>query len=96
MNTEKLDWMAITERMEELPGWQAEDEEVRHLHREYIFKDFAEALEFVNRVGAIAEALQHHPEIDIRWNKVRLLLTTHSKRGLTELDFAVATAIEKL
>ena len=58
--------------------------------------DFAAALAFVNAVGAAAEAANHHPDIDIRWNKVHLVLTTHSAGGLTVLDVALAAAIDRL
>ncbi|HEY1830522.1 MAG TPA: 4a-hydroxytetrahydrobiopterin dehydratase [Acidimicrobiales bacterium] len=58
--------------------------------------DFAAALQFVNAVGAAAEAANHHPDIDIRWNKVTLVLTTHSAGGLTVLDLALAGAVDRL
>jgi 4a-hydroxytetrahydrobiopterin dehydratase len=58
--------------------------------------DFVEALAFVNRVGAAAEAANHHPDIDIRWNKVHLVLTTHDSDGLTVLDLALASAIDRM
>jgi 4a-hydroxytetrahydrobiopterin dehydratase len=58
--------------------------------------DFAAALSFVNVVGAAAEAANHHPDIDIRWNTVRLALTTHDSGGLTLLDLALAGAIDRL
>lgn len=58
--------------------------------------DFAAALEFVNAVGEAAEAANHHPDIDIRWNTVRLALTTHDSGGLTVLDLALAGAIDRL
>ena len=58
--------------------------------------DFAAALEFVNAVGTAAEAANHHPDIDIRWNTVRLALTTHDSGGLTLLDLALAGAIDRL
>jgi 4a-hydroxytetrahydrobiopterin dehydratase len=58
--------------------------------------DFADALAFVNKVGAAAEAANHHPDIDIRWNKVHLVLTTHDSGGLTVLDLALAAAIDRL
>jgi 4a-hydroxytetrahydrobiopterin dehydratase len=58
--------------------------------------DFAAALAFVNAVGAAAEAVNHHPDIDIRWNKVHLVLSTHSAGGLTVLDIALAAAIDRL
>ena len=58
--------------------------------------DFGAALEFVNAVGAAAEAANHHPDIDIRWNTVRLVLSTHDSGGITLLDLALAGAIDRL
>ena len=74
-------------------AWDHVDDELRtsvELH------DFAGALAFVNAVGAAAEAANHHPDIDIRWNTVHLVLTTHSAGGLTVLDLALAAAIDRL
>ena len=76
--------------MESVPGWENNGEEIS---RTYKFKDFAEAMTFVNKVAGLAEAADHHPDIDIRWNKVKLTLTTHSAGGLTEKDFALARQI---
>jgi 4a-hydroxytetrahydrobiopterin dehydratase len=59
-------------------------------------RDFAAAITFVNSVASAAEAANHHPDIDIRWNKVTLVLTTHSSGGLTVLDLALASAIDSL
>jgi 4a-hydroxytetrahydrobiopterin dehydratase len=58
--------------------------------------DFAAALAFVNAVGAAAEAANHHPDIDIRWNTVRLVLTTHDAGGITLLDLALAQVVDRL
>ena len=58
--------------------------------------DFAAALAFVNVVGAAAEAANHHPDIDIRWNTVHLVLTTHDSGGLTLLDLALAGVVDRL
>ncbi len=58
--------------------------------------DFAGALAFVNAVGAAAEAANHHPDIDIRWNTVHLTLSTHDSGGITVLDLALAAAIDRL
>ncbi|MCL6094900.1 MAG: 4a-hydroxytetrahydrobiopterin dehydratase [Actinobacteria bacterium] len=58
--------------------------------------DFAAALKFVNRVGELAERAQHHPDIDIRWNKVRLTLSTHSEGGVTSKDIELAHQINEL
>ena len=76
--------------METVPGWENNGREITRLYK---FKDFAEALNFVNKVAGLAEAADHHPDIDIRWNKVRLTLSTHSAGGLTEKDFALARQI---
>lgn len=63
---------------------------------EWKFADFAEALSFVNKVGAAAEEANHHPDISIRWNRVRLTLSTHSAGTVTTKDFALAAAISAL
>jgi len=59
-------------------------------------RDFAAALQFVNAVGAAAEVANHHPDIDIRWNTVRLALTTHDSGGITLLDLALAGVIDRM
>jgi 4a-hydroxytetrahydrobiopterin dehydratase len=74
-------------------AWEREGDE---LVTTVTLRDFAAALEFVNAVGAAAEAANHHPDIDIRWNTVRLVLSTHSAGGLTVLDLALADAIDRL
>ena len=76
--------------METVPGWENNGKEITRLYK---FKDFAEAMVFVNKVAGLAEAADHHPDIDIRWNKVRLTLSTHSAGGLTEKDFSLARQI---
>jgi 4a-hydroxytetrahydrobiopterin dehydratase len=83
----------ITGKLAELSQWTVTDSE---LHRTFEFKNFAQALVFVNEVGALAEAKNHHPDIDIRWNKVHLHLATHSAGGLTTLDFDLATQIDRI
>lgn len=90
---EKLQESEVAARLKELSGWNLEKGE---LEREFTFKNFAEAMKFVNAVAERAEAANHHPDIDIRWNKVRLRLSTHSKGGLTDLDFALAAEIDSL
>ena len=67
-----------------------------HLQKEYKFKDFREALAFTNKVGALAEAQQHHPDIYLAWGKVKLTLWTHKIDGLTESDFVMAAKSDKL
>jgi 4a-hydroxytetrahydrobiopterin dehydratase len=73
--------------------WERQDDQ---LVTSVKLHDFAAALVFVNAVGAAAEAANHHPDIDIRWNTVNLTLTTHSAGGLTVLDLALAAAIDRL
>jgi 4a-hydroxytetrahydrobiopterin dehydratase len=80
-------------RLSALPGWQIEDGE---LTRTFNFKDFLAALAFVNRVGERAEEAGHHPDIDIRYNRVRLGLVSHDAGGLTAKDFELASAVNKL
>lgn len=69
-------------------GWRAADS--HHLDKEYSFPDFAQALAFVNRVGAIAEEQGHHPDLYLTWGKVRITIWTHKIDGLTESDFVLA------
>jgi len=74
--------------------WRQEDES---LVRDYEFKDFAEAMAFVNRVADAAEEANHHPDILVHsWNKVRLTLTTHDTGGLTDNDHKMAERIDSL
>ncbi len=80
-------------RLSQLPGWQIESGE---LVRTFQFKDFVAALQFVNRVGELAEQAGHHPDIDIRYNRVRLALVTHDAGGLTAKDFDLAAQADKL
>lgn len=75
-----------------LDGWQVVDG--HHLEKTYSFPDFAQALAFTNRVGAIAEGQNHHPDIHLGWGKVRLEIWTHTADGLTRKDFALASAID--
>jgi 4a-hydroxytetrahydrobiopterin dehydratase len=74
-------------------SWDRVGDELR---TSVVLHDFAGALAFVNAVAAAAEAVNHHPDIDIRWNKVNLVLTTHSAGGLTSLDLALAAAVDRL
>lgn len=69
-------------------GWSVVDE--HHLQKEYTFDDFAEALDFTNKVGAIAEEEGHHPDIALSWGRVELKIWTHKIDGLTESDFVLA------
>jgi 4a-hydroxytetrahydrobiopterin dehydratase len=86
----------VTARLAALPEWTRVEAEVPSITATYELADFAGALAFVNAVGAEAERRDHHPDIDIRWNKVTLVLSTHSEGGLTEADFDLAVAISGL
>ena len=75
-------------------GWRVLNE--HHLEREYKFKDFRQALDFTNKVGELAEAQQHHPDIYLAWGKVKLTLWTHTIDGLSESDFVFAAKVNEL
>ena len=73
--------------------WTVIDE--HHLHKDYGFKDFAEALVFTNRIGGIAEEQGHHPDIFLAWGKVGVTIWTHKIDGLTESDFVLAAKCDE-
>lgn len=75
-------------------GWKVVQE--HHLEKEFAFKDFRDALAYTNRVGDLAEANNHHPDIYLSWGKVKTTLWTHKIDGLTESDFVMAAKIEQL
>jgi 4a-hydroxytetrahydrobiopterin dehydratase len=79
-----------------LPGVPQWRRKARVITRTYEFKDFPAAIRYVNAVARLAEKAWHHPDIDIRWNKVTLLLTTHDEEGLTKKDFALAEKFDRL
>jgi len=76
------------------PGWRIVDG--HHLEKEFRFPDFAQALAFVNRIGAAAEEMGHHPDLELGWGRVRVTLRTHDAGGITSKDYALAAAIEEL
>lgn len=83
----------LAARLREVPGWSRAGNAIE---RTWTFSDFSEALAFMNKVGALAEAMNHHPDIANSWATVRLTLTTHDKGGLTNLDFDLAKKINDL
>lgn len=83
----------IQKELSVLKGWELVGKEIK---KTYEMKDFVHAMGFVNSVALLAEKANHHPDIDIRWNKVILTLSTHSAGGLTEKDFSLARAIDGL
>jgi len=85
----------------QVPRWELEDKvtPTRTTHiltRQFKFKDFVAAMDFVNRVAGLAESEGHHPDIYISWNRVRLELTTHSIKGLSENDFIMAAKVNEM
>ncbi len=83
----------IIEELQTVKGWSLVGNDIR---RTFEFKDFAHAMRFVNSVALLAEKANHHPDIDIRWSRITLTLSTHSEGGLTTKDFTLAREIDKL
>jgi 4a-hydroxytetrahydrobiopterin dehydratase len=88
-----LDSKQVKAALKDLPEW---DLEKNAIERTFEFDDFAAAIDFVNGVAELAEEMEHHPDMDIRYSKVRVILSTHSKGGLTEMDFDLAERIGNL
>ena len=93
MARKKLSAEEIVERTSELETWVTEDD---FLKKRFNFSNFAEALDFVNQVGAIAEKLDHHPDITFGWGYAEFAITTHDAGGLTHNDFDLAKEIETI
>ena len=89
----RLDEAGIAEGLASLPTWSRDGDEIV---RSVECPSFAAAISFVVRVGFLAEAKDHHPDIDIRWRTVRLRLTTHDLGGLSDWDFELAAAIDEV
>ncbi len=86
----------VSRQLAALPTWHRVDGDEPAITATYELADFAAALDFVNGVGREAEEMNHHPDIDIRWNTVTLVLATHSEGGLTQLDIELAHRISAL
>lgn len=96
MQGKKLEIM-LARLNEEAPGWESWGiTGAQHLGKTFKFPDFKTALDFVNKVGAIAEAENHHPAIQLRWGWVRIITWTHAINGLSENDFVLAAKIDGL
>ena len=89
---ELLDDEEIEQRLDELGDWDREGDEIQ---KWFEFDDFSSAIKFVNDVAKLADRYDHHPDIDIRYNRVKLALATHSEGGLTPRDFDLAGDIEQ-
>jgi 4a-hydroxytetrahydrobiopterin dehydratase len=83
---------ALEELKRQLPDWRAEEN--RQLAKTFLFPDFKKALDFVNRVGAVAEQEGHHPDIHLAWGRVDVETSTHDAGGLTESDFILAAKVD--
>jgi 4a-hydroxytetrahydrobiopterin dehydratase len=88
----KLPSADVDQRMKTLAGWSLQGDEIR---KQYTFKNFPEAIAFVNRVAPGAEAADHHPDILINYKRVTLTYSTHSEGGLTDKDFAGAAMADR-
>ena len=89
----KLTAAQIKSALGKIPGWKKRGATIS---RTFVFKDFPAAINFVSAVARLAESAWHHPDIDIRWNKVALTLTTHDAGGLTAKDFKLAKQFDRL
>ena len=83
----------VEEGLRSLPQWKFDGKEIV---RRYEFADFAAAMAFVNQVAEKAEAAGHHPDVDIRYNKVRLALVSHDQGGITQKDLKMARELDSL
>ena len=89
-----LDKNQVSKRLKELPGWELKEGK---LERVIQFKDFAQAMVFVNQLAELAEKENHHPDFSVfSWNKVKISLYTHDVNGLSEKDFILAAKISEL
>jgi len=82
----------ILSKLPTLPGWSFKENQIQ---KTFLLENFSKTMELVNEVSLLAEELQHHPDINIRFNKVTFTLSTHSEKGVTEKDFVVAEGIEQ-
>lgn len=89
----KLTPAQIKSSLKEIPEWKKRGQTIARTRQ---FEDFPSAIQFVTRVARLAEKAWHHPDIDIRWNKVTLVLTSHDAGGLTEKDFDLAKKFDRL
>jgi 4a-hydroxytetrahydrobiopterin dehydratase len=92
--TPRLGYDEISRLRRDIPEWNVENN--HHLERRYKFGDFKKALEFVNRVGAVAEDEGHHPDIRFGWGYADITIYTHAIDGLSESDFILAAKIDRL
>ena len=87
MARQKLGDAEVQQRLGEAPGWELREGQ---LTKTFSFEDFVQSMQFVNRLAQAAEDANHHPDIDIRYSKVTVAISTHDAGGITEKDFALA------
>ena len=92
--TEALPESVLAELLKQVPGWELLQE--MKIAKTFKFPNFRKALEFTNRVGELAESEGHHPDIFLSWGKVKIELSTHAVKGLSENDFILAARIDEL
>ncbi len=94
----RLNQQEIDHGLKTLSGWKAigVGTSAEHLEKELKFPDFVSALAYVNRLGAAAETMEHHPDLFLGWGRVKITLSTHDAGGVTEKDFALAKQAEGL
>ena len=88
----KLEKAEIERRLSALPGWEFKDNAIR---KQYRFKEFMDGIRFLNKVAEMAEAADHHPDVQINYTRVTFTCSTHSEGGVTEKDLKLATQIEE-
>ena len=81
----------VKARLKDLPGWERDGDEIE---KKFRFDNFKASMAFANRVADLAEAADHHPDISIKYNRVKLTLSTHSEGSVTEKDFALAAQLD--
>ena len=94
--TKPMTLAQVKAQIGQAPGWHVVDGDPLKIARELRFKDFAQAMAFVNRLAEVAEAEGHHPDFCVSWNRVELELVTHAIGGLSENDFIMAAKINEL
>ena len=93
MERRKLDETEAEERIAGLDGWRFKEDKLK---KSFEFADFAAALAFVNKVGEIAETLDHHPDIKFGWGYAKIKTTTHDREGVTDYDIELARRIDEI
>lgn len=89
----KLTNEQIDEALKDLPGWEQRG---NRIEKEYTFENYMDGIQFINRIAHAAEERNHHPDLEVRWCKVKVFLTSHDTGGVTERDAGMAQTVETL